>query len=121
MSASCVVANCQTKFSSKGFANLPSIIVISTPFFFKFSDAINTSFNLAPKFKIASFFPSLIIFDLPISIFSLIDGKIDPNPVPLGYLNAQGLSLISVEVLIILTNSASSLAAITTKFGNVDR
>ena len=70
MIASCVVANCQTRFTYKGFTNLPSTIVMSIPFFFKFSAAINTSFNLAPKFKIASFFPSLIIFDLPISIFS---------------------------------------------------
>ena len=37
---------------------------------------------------------------------------------PLGYLKAHGLSFISVEVLIILTNSASSLAAITIKLGN---
>ena len=43
------------------------------------------------------------------------------DPIPLGYLNAQGRSFISVEVLIILTSSASSLAAITIKFGNVDK
>ena len=61
----------------------------------------------------------MIIFDFPISIFSVIDGRVEPNPVPLGYLNAQGLSLISVEVFIILTSSASSLAAMTIKFGKV--
>ena len=38
-----------------------------------------------------------------------------------GYLIAEGLSFISTEVLIILTSSASSLAAITTKFGKVDK
>ena len=36
-------------------------------------------------------------------------------------LKAQGLSLISIDVLIILTNSASSLAPITIKFGSVER
>ena len=52
-------------------------------------------------------------------IISAIFGRITPEPFPLGYLNALGLSFIVVEVLIILTNSASSLAAITTKFGKV--
>ena len=119
--ASWVVANCQIRFSSKGFANLASTIVIFTPFFFKFSAAFNVSFNLAPKFRTANFFPSLIILDFPISIFSSIEGKIVPIPVPLGYLNALGLSLIYVEVLIILTSPDTSLAAITIKFGNVDK
>ena len=32
-------------------------------------------------------------------------------PFPLGYLNAHGLSLISTDVFIIFTNSASSLAS----------
>ena len=44
-----------------------------------------------------------------------------PTPLPLGYLKAEGWLFISTEVLIILTNSASSLAAITTKFGKVDK
>ena len=57
--------------------------------------------------------------NLPISIFSSIEGSSTPIPVPLGYLIAQGLSLISTDVLIIFTNSASSLAAITIKFGKV--
>ena len=92
-----------------------------TPFFIRFCAAFKVSFNLAPKLKIANFFPSLIILDFPISIFSFIEGKSEPIPVPLGYLNAQGLSLISVEVFIILTSSASSLAAMTTKFGRVDK
>ena len=52
---------------------------------------------------------------------SLISGSSNPTPFPLGYLNAHGASLISTEVLIILTSSASSLAAITIKFGSVDR
>ena len=42
-------------------------------------------------------------------------------PVPLGYLKAVGLSLMSTDVLIILTSSASLLAAITIKFGSVDK
>ena len=63
----------------------------------------------------------MIILPFPISIFSSIDGKFTPTPFPLGYLKAEGLSLMSTDVLIILINSASSLAAITTKFGNVDK
>ena len=94
-----MVASCQIKFSSKGFANLASTIVMSIPFFFKFSAAFKVSFNLAPKFKIANFFPSLITIDLPISIFSLIEGKTEPSPIPLGYLNAQGLSLFLLRYL----------------------
>ena len=65
--------------------------------------------------------PSFITLAFPISIFSSIDGSFTPIPFPLGYLNADGLSLISIEVLIILTSSASSLAAITTKLGKVER
>ena len=72
------------RFSSKGFANLASTTVIGTPFFNKFSAAFKVSFSLAPKLRIANFFPSLIIFDFPISIFSFIEGKIEPNPVPRG-------------------------------------
>ena len=56
--ASCVVANCQIRFSSNGFANLSSTTIMLIPFFFKFSEAFNVSFNLAPKFRIANFFPS---------------------------------------------------------------
>ena len=63
------------RFSSRGFANLASTTVIGTPFFNKFSAAFKVSLNLAPKFKIANFFPSLIIFDFPISIFSVIDAR----------------------------------------------
>ena len=48
-------------------------------------------------------------------------GNLTPVPLPLGYLIAQGWLLISEEVLIILTNSLSSLAAITIKFGRVER
>ena len=69
----------------------------------------------------ATFFPSLINLPFPISIFSLILGSSIPTPLPLGYLNADGLSLISIEVLIIFTSSDSSLAAITTKLGRVER
>ena len=42
-------------------------------------------------------------------------------PVPLGYLKAEGLLFMFTEVFIILTNSASSLAAITIKLGSVER
>ena len=101
--ASWVVANCQIKFSSRGFANLASTTVMLTPFFFKFSEAFNVSLNLAPKFSIANFFPSFIIFDFPISIFSFIGGRTVPNPVPLGYLNAQGLSSVSYTHLTLPT------------------
>ena len=59
--------------------------------------------------------------DFPISSFSFIEGKIEPTPVPLGYLKALGLSFISMEVLIILTSSDSSLGAITIKLGKVDK
>ena len=38
--------------------NLASIIVMVIPFFFKFSAAFKVSFNIAPKFNIANFFPS---------------------------------------------------------------
>ena len=55
------------------------------------------------------------------SFETFIVGKSTPTPLPLGYLNAEGLSFISTDVFIILTNSASSLAAITIKFGNVDK
>ena len=48
-------------------------------------------------------------------------GNSIPTPFPLGYLKAHGLSLIATAVLTILTSSASSLAAITIKLGNVDR
>ena len=58
---------------------------------------------------------------IPISKVSLIDGKSMPTPLPLGYLKAEGRSLILTDVFIILTSSASSLAAITTKFGKVDK
>ena len=91
------------------------------PFFLRFSSAIKHSFNLVPKFNIATFFPSLIILPFPITSFSVISGKFIPTPIPLGYLNALGLSFISTVVLIILTSSPSSLAAITMKFGKVDR
>ena len=59
----------------------------------------------------------------PLKIFinSLIFGNSKPVPLPLGYLNADGLSLMFIEVFIILTNSDSSLAAITIKFGKVDK
>ena len=57
----------------------------------------------------------------PISRTSLMFGNSTPIPTPLGYLNAEGLSLIHTEVLTILTNSASSLGAMTTKFGKVDK
>ena len=49
------------------------------------------------------------------------DGNLIPIPFPRGYLKADGLSLISTEVFIIFTSSASSLAAITIKFGKVDK
>ena len=55
------------------------------------------------------------------AIFSSMEGKSKPIPDPRGYLIALGLSFISTDVLIILTNSASSLAAITIKFGKVDK
>ena len=100
-------------------AKRASTILALTPFFLKFSSAIKHSFNLAPKFKIAIFFPSLTTFAFPIWILSLISGNLTPVPFPLGYLNAHGLSLISTDVFIIFTNSASSLAAITIKFGRV--
>ena len=79
------------------------------------------SFSLAPKFIMATFFPSRMILPFPISIFSSMPGSSIPTPFPLGYLKAEGLLFMSTEVLIILTSSASSLAAITTKFGNVDK
>ena len=66
-------------------------------------------------------FPSWTTLALPISIFSSIEGSSIPIPVPLGYLIALGLSFMSTEVFIIFTNSASSLAAITTKLGKVDK
>ena len=115
------MASCHIKFSSKGLANLASTTVILIPFFFKFSAAFKHSFSLAPKLKIANFLPSKIIFPLPIYNFSSIDGNSIPMPVPLGYLKAVGLSLMSTDVLIILTSSASSLAPSTTKFGKVDK
>ena len=62
-----------------------------------------------------------MILPFPISIFSSIEGKSRPTPVPRGYLIALGLSLISTEVFIIFTNSTSSLAAITIKLGSVDK
>ena len=91
------------------------------PFFCKISEDLRISFNLAPKLTIATFLPSLTTLPLPTINFSSIDGSLTPNPLPLGYLNAQGLSLISIEVFIILTSSASSLAAITIKLGKVVR
>ena len=54
-------------------------------------------------------------------MFSSIDGNSTPMPFPLGYLIAQGLLLIVIDVFIILTNSASSLGAITIKLGRVER
>ena len=50
-----------------------------------------------------------------------MSGNSTPKPLPLGYLKADGLSFMFTDVFIILTNSASSLAAITTKFGRVER
>ena len=79
------------------------------------------SSSRVPRFKIQTCVPCWTTLPLPISIFSSIDGRSTPTPVPLGYLIAEGLSFISTEVLIILTSSASSLAAITTKFGKVDK
>ena len=97
------------------------LLLISIPFLSRVSEAFLHSSNLVPKFKIAAFFPSLIIRPLPISITSLIEGILAPIPLPLGYLNADGRSLICTEVFIIFTNSDSSLAAITIKFGKVDK
>ena len=79
------------------------------------------SFSLAPKLINATFFPSKIILPFPISIFSSMPGSSLPKPLPLGYLKAEGLLFISTDVLIILTSSASSLAAITIKFGSADK
>ena len=81
-------------FSSKGLANLASIIVISIPFLNNISDAFLHSSNLVPKFKIAAYFPSLIILPFPISKISLIEGIVTPTPFPRGYLNADGRSFI---------------------------
>ena len=67
---------------------------MSIPFFNKISDAFLHSSNLVPKFKIAAFFPSLITLPFPISKSSLIEGISTPTPFPLGYLNADGRSLI---------------------------
>ena len=56
-----------------------------------------------------------------ILFLSLISGSLIPIPLPRGYLKADGLSFMSTEVLIIFTNSDSSLGAMTTKLGKVDR
>ena len=61
-------------FSSKGLANLASIIVMSIPLLDNISEAFLHSSNLVPKFRIATFFPSLIILAFPISKSSLIEG-----------------------------------------------
>ena len=58
-------------FSSKGLANLASIIVQSIPFFKSCFDAFLHSSNLVPKFSNATFLPSLIILAFPILIFLL--------------------------------------------------
>ena len=108
-------------FSSSGFANLASTIVHSTPFFESLSDAFLHSSSLVPKFNKATFFPSLIILPFPISKTSFVEGSSTPTPLPRGYLKAEGRSFILTEVLIIFTSSASSLAAITTKLGKVDK
>ena len=95
---------------------------MSIPFANRISDAFLHSCSLAPKFKIATFLPSFTILPFPISNISINTLVIQHNtPFPLGYLNAEGLSLIFTDVLIIFTNSDSSLAAITTKFGKVDK
>ena len=106
-------------FPSKYGGRLSTVIEI--PFIFNLSDAFKHSCNLAPKFNKATFLPSLTTFPFPISNTSLILGNSTPIPLPLGYLNAEGLSFIFTAVFIILTSSASSLAAITTKFGKVER
>ena len=109
------------KFSSKGLQNLASIKVRFKPFFSRLFKAFWHSCKRAPKLIKAISLPSLITLPFPISIFSLISGSLIPIPVPRGYLKADGLSLMSTEVLIIFTNSDSSLGAITTKLGKVDR
>ena len=112
-------ANSIMSFSSKGFENLASKILVVIPFFLRTSEAFLHSWSLAPKFKIATCLPVKIIFPFPISRTSPMFGNSIPVPVPLGYLKADGLSLIVTEVFTILTSSASSLAAITIKFGRV--
>ena len=61
--------------------------------------------------------PLLIILALPISKGIPFSGISTPSPAPLGNLNALGLSSIDLAVATIWTSSASSAAAITTKFG----
>ena len=96
-------------------------MVNSIPFVDKISAAFLHSSNRAPRLMMAACFPDLTTLPFPISNVSLISGSSMPTPFPLGYLNAQGRSLILTAVLTILTSSDSSLAAITTKLGKVDK
>ena len=117
------------KFGDKVLRNKKSISISRTIFISGKNRYSLGGIRVAPG-KILNFlysvnlnitYPHFIIHQGHISKVSLIDGNSIPTPFPLGYLNADGRSFILTEVLIILTSSASSLAAITTKFGNVDK
>ena len=84
ITASWLTAVSKINFSSNGFANRASIMVMSIPFFCNSSDAFIHSCNLAPKLINAIFFPFLIILPLPISNVSFIPGNFIPIPLPLG-------------------------------------
>ena len=106
---------------SIGLANLASATVVERPYDASISEAFRESASLVPNESIQILEPCFIIFPFPILQISGISEIFTPTPSPLGYLNADGLSLIVVEVATQLTNSFSSLGAITTKFGNVHK
>ena len=79
---------------SNGFANRASAIVGSILFWLrKWLASIHFS-SLVPKFKIATSLPSIRIYPLPILISVGWLLKSSSDPVPLGNLKADGVSLI---------------------------
>ena len=109
------------KFLSKGFANLASTNVILKPFLDKSSIASWQAPKRAPKFINAIKLPSCKTLPFPISNGKKFSSIFIYDPEPLGNLKDEGLSSIKIEVLIILTNSSVSPAAIIIKFGKHDR
>ena len=71
-------ADFKINFSSNGFANLASIIVVEIPLFFNSLAAILHSSRRVPKLNRQTCFPYWIILAFPISIVSLILGSSTP-------------------------------------------